>query len=112
MERLHSQGDHREIPRFTDRILRVRYEDLVADHRGGVETLLEFCGLAITPAIVDEIVAATALEAQRGNYACSTRKGEVGDWRSHLTASEIEAVHIVGQTMLERLGYEVPPSTS
>ena len=50
--------------RLPDRLV-LHYADMVADHRGAVARLAEAIGVEASPALLDEIVAATAFEAMR-----------------------------------------------
>ncbi len=88
----------------------LRYEDLSEDFKHHFGKLLEHLGLESSPALVEEIEAATSFEAKTGRprgveKRDILRKGAVGEWREKLSPGEQDrAWELVGDE-LEALGY-------
>ena len=102
-----------------DRVLWLRYEDLVLDKRGAVGRIGRFLGLEGALArggerALREIEERTAFntmraETLRGEGGASLpalfseqsffRRGKVGDWREHLTPAQSEEVDLVTRTL-------------
>lgn len=80
----------RADPAFSDRVVRVRFEDLKAQPEAEVRRLFAFADLEVTDDDVGRIVASTDFSRAGGRSDGSSpnRKGEVGDWANHFTEAD------------------------
>jgi hypothetical protein len=88
----------------SDHILFLKYEDMHRDLYGAIQTIARFIDVPVTAALAEEIVARSSFESMAGNpntnlawaawrEDASTkplRKGRIGDWKRHFTASQNE----------------------
>jgi len=101
-------------------VLVVRYEDMRADTRGGLEELLKFLGCAKDGFAIEKAIAANSLEQMRAEEDRSqyfprgadgsgrfVREGAVEGWRQKLTPAQVALVNQYAGTELARMGYSV-----
>lgn len=102
--------------RHPDRVLRLRYEDLVADPEPALRRLCDFLGLELEPAMLSaegSQVRLTPKELDRGHHlnvdkpidATFTEK-----WRTQLDPASVRMVEHVAGEVIRELGYDVPDS--
>ena len=92
-----------------DRYLEVRFEDLKADHRGGIRHLLDFGGMPTDDGVVDDIARRTDFERQHGDESGEDkfrRGGRVGDWEARFGMTSSLLFEIGAGAQLRRAGYE------
>jgi len=95
-----------------DGVVYVRYEDLHRDTSSELSRIMmELTGKQIAIAVADEIAAKYSFANQAGRQSDNhkksfLRKGVVGDWRNHFTATTCEIYHSVAGPELILLGYE------
>lgn len=80
----------------TERILEVRFEDLVADPKGELERVCRFMGVDFDPAML-------AID-QTSSYRAAD-SGEAANWRSHFDDRTCGLVEAEIGPLLERFGY-------
>lgn len=102
--------DARRVAPTLARYREVRYEELLADPRGGAEDVYRWLGLDTGPAVLD----AAGTEASVA-FNVDTTDGSVGagKWRTGLRPEEAAAVTAVAGPLLAELGYlddEADPS--
>ncbi|HSJ09652.1 MAG TPA: sulfotransferase domain-containing protein, partial [Longimicrobiales bacterium] len=103
-------------------MLLLRYEDVRTDPPGAMRMSLEFLGLQVDDARIDQAIRANRMERMREKEADSTvvlrpkrtdipvvRKGLVGEWREALSPSDRQAFHSYCGPLLARLGYDANP---
>jgi len=106
--------DQRDIP-----VLRVRYEDMLADTAATLRRILDFAGQPATEPAIAHAVACTRFsalrnrehangfrEAPRGGIAFF-RRGESGAWRDELAAAQVARIERTHAPMMLRLGYSL-----
>ncbi len=94
-----------------DRVLRVRYEDLVRSPREAIEGICAFAGLDLHPAMLDHASRPAARQAARlsaswrlaGQPIQAARSGR---WRRVLTDREVALVEGACAPAMRELGYE------
>lgn len=86
------------------RVLVLFYEDLLRDKATQVRRLADFIGVPLTDQLLKETIQATSIQAMRSNPNANVsggkgasgwkagvsfiRRGEVGDWKNHLTVAD------------------------
>lgn len=94
--------------RHPERVMRVRYEELVANPEPQIRAMCSFLELDFDPAMVAVELKTTADYAGRDQ-----RKGiysnSVGRWRSTLGASELALCQTLARSELEALGLAIEP---
>jgi len=91
--------------RQPERLLEVRYEELLARPEESFRALYEWLGLELTP----EIMAAALVEAKSvANLTASDPRVAATKWRSGASSEEIEEIERVARPLLTELGYEAP----
>jgi hypothetical protein len=105
----------------TQRIVRVKYEDMKANPSHELRRAVELTGYQPTDDEIEDGIDAGRLDAMQKREQVSTtlvhretegriaavRKGEVGDWRNHFSADDLKKFYAVNRTMMERVGYEI-----
>jgi hypothetical protein len=92
-----------------DRVMRVRYEDLVTDPATILETICNFLELEY----VGEMQLGSGYRippyASQGHELVGSRldKSRIGGWRSQLTPRQIEIIEYIADNVLHTLGYEL-----
>lgn len=93
-------------PRYAPRWHVVRYEDLIADRVGQIESMFSFLGLDTDQVIVGDIATRTDISQQRivgdGEHV---RKGEVGDWRNYFDDGDVALFDRMAGDVLASAGY-------
>lgn len=92
----------------TPGVLKVRYEDLLADYNTQAGRLAQFLGLdqkeAAVQAVVEKYRPAGDVQAQQGTHFF---KGQVGRFRERYSAEEQKALAARFGRYLEKMGYEI-----
>ncbi|HZZ80857.1 MAG TPA: sulfotransferase domain-containing protein [Gemmataceae bacterium] len=95
-----------------ERVLLLRYEDLIGPNQAAVfEQLLRHCEIAMPRRVLDEVLAAHAFEAVSGRPRGKEdphshyRKGVAGDWRNHFDADLATRFREVIGDLLEKCRY-------
>jgi hypothetical protein len=98
-------------------LLVLRYEDLLADPRGGFRQVADFLGLPAPPARLDKAIAFSSfdqLQKQEKTSGFSERSrvaeaffrvGSAGQWRTRLTTAQIAALTGTHAEMMRKFGY-------
>ncbi len=108
--------DQRDIP-----VLRIRYEDMLADTAATLRRALDFAGWAASeqdiahaaacarfPALQGQEQANGFREAPRGRRrGAFFRRGEAGAWRDELSTSQVAQIETAHAPMMLRLGYSL-----
>ncbi len=95
-----------------DDLLKVRYEDLLADTVGELGRVAHFLGLAVGSEQIARIAQAhdfqrkTARRAGEEDKQAHQRKGIVGDHRNQFSAEQLRRIHEALGDTVERLGYQ------
>ena len=97
--------------RLGDRVLTVRYEDLVTDPATQVERLCAFLGLEFDPDMlaIERTDASKVLKDQAGwftNVWAGINQSAVGKWRKEMSPRQQSVFDQVAGPQLERMGYE------
>lgn len=97
-----------EDPRFTDRVLRVHYEDLLSAPKEKIAEMFRFAGLPAGEQQVERTVKQTAFSSYSdtgpGQYR---RKGKAGDWVNHFSQEDLDLFCAEAGELSRRLGYEL-----
>jgi sulfotransferase family protein len=105
-------------------VCRVRYEDLAADPAGELLRAMAFAGIDVSGEHAASAARAanfSALQAQEARWGFAERpprveaffrRGQVGGWRSELTAEQTLRIEAAHGPVMQRLGYEVTASPS
>lgn len=94
-----------------DRIMTLRYEDLVADPEGTVRTICEFIGEDYEPEMMTYHKGADKhmrSDAAAGFNASATRpitKGKNRGWQDNLTSAEVAAIELISRNEMKEFGY-------
>src|SRR5262249_33220963 len=100
---------------FPDRVLRLRYEDLVADPTAMLNRLCGFTGLAFTPRMLnsDALPKTAFVAGTHGLLGSPITPARTSAWRTSLKPREIELFEYGAGQMLDILGYgrSAPPSS-
>ena len=98
----------REQSALRTRVHTVRYEALKADPERSLRQIFEFANLDSEESQLAEIVKAADISqiAQKG-AGQYVRSGSVGDWKEHLSVSEIAMCAEIAGEQLVRLGYHL-----
>lgn len=98
---------HREFP---ERILTIRYEDLVERHREVVESLCAFTGLDFAERMIQVSFSNAAdRRTRRPGGGSGPVTGSVQRWRSTLTRGELTVCQWATSKAMARLGYGIEP---
>jgi hypothetical protein len=98
---------------LSDRYVRVRYEDLVADAEGTLRSLCAFLGETFDDAMLryHEAQETGFLASEQGGKGLATKPldaSRVGRWKEHLSAREASCVERwVGHDVMRDYGYEL-----
>jgi hypothetical protein len=90
-------------------VLTVRFEDLVGEHGGGSRQAQLTTVAAIAAHIdrpLDEAALRRVCDRVFSTSSATFRKGQIGDWRNHFTAEQVELFKHQAGDQLIRLGYE------
>lgn len=104
--------------------LLLRYEDMLAAPIASFTALARFTGLAVSPDLVQQTVAATSFQALQAAEALSGfgerlstqkaffRQGQAGAWQKNLSAAQAERLWNDHHHVMARLGYSAEGSLS
>ncbi len=105
--------------RNDDNVLFLMFEDMKKDPRTAITRIATFIGADISDEVIDKVVAETSFDSMKkdetANYSASNfvakpgstafmRKGEVGDWRNHLTPEQSAEIDQLCQEKLKDTG--------
>lgn len=103
-----------------ERLLLLRYEDLMADPAKGLAECVRFCGVEPQNEIIEQAVQASSfvnmreIEERDGLYIGKTepgarfvRKGQPGEWKEVFSPEELRYFSAQAGTVLQQLGYPV-----
>ncbi len=95
-------------PDTSDRILRIKYEDLRQDPHTWLDRAFDFTQLPATETQIGETIDALSIEKNlsRGEGQ-HVRTGTLQGWKEELSAEDIETCNSMAGSVLERLGYTV-----
>jgi|SRR5579863_652134 len=98
-------------------LLVVRYEDLRQNPLAGITRMIEFLGVDVDAARIEQAVANNSLEKMKSKEQLEPQRASVKDrfvrqglvegWRSQLTAAQVQLIEQHAGSMLRRLGYPV-----
>lgn len=92
----------------------LRYEDLLEDATKACRQILDHLGMDCSTEDIESAVAHQAMETRRQQFLEEGKEGKAdfmksgthGQWRHVLTSEQIQEVHRVLQSSLDRFGYE------
>ncbi len=105
--------------RNEDNVLFLMFEDIKKDPRAAITRIATFIGAEISDEVIDKVVAETSFDSMKkdetANYSVMDRlfnsgltafmrKGEVGDWRNHLTPEQSVEIDQLCQERLKDTG--------
>jgi len=94
--------------KFPERVLRVRYEDLVGQPETVVPQLAEFLGMSYRPELLNvDVVNSTSWAGE--NKSAGIVKIAVDKWREALTQEELYLIQTILRDEMNQLGYELEP---
>jgi len=103
-----------------DRLLVLRYEDLLADPLATFGKVIDFLRLPLDPGVLERSIAATsfaqlqAAEASQGfverpaETKAFFREGRAGQWRERLTEAQVARLVVAHHEQMRRFGYWEP----
>jgi hypothetical protein len=86
-------------------VLRIRYEDLLADYRPQVRRLAAFLGLAVETAEVGAVIDSHQPGRDAGQEGFHFYKGQIGRFRTAYGEPELARLHQAFSAALQRMGY-------
>jgi len=100
-----------------ERLLTIRYEDLLEDPLGGLQQTLEFLGVPVGADVVEAAVEANRFEQMRQRETASAfhekegnqffvRRGVAGEWQETFAPPDTALFDHAFGAVLERLGYD------
>ena len=99
----------KQDPALSDRILRVRYEDLRQAPLANLQAVFEFAELPVSDQEILDIIDALSIDkVKKKGEGQHIRRGIVGGWKAELTAEDIETCNQLAGPLLEKLGYLQP----
>jgi Sulfotransferase family len=104
--RVSIDAGERDGAAYSDRWLRIRFEDLRRDFASTIARTLAFCDMTLDGDLVERMRAATDLAKHKTGESQFRRGGRVGDWRSRFTLRDARAFDRVAGDTLVALGYE------
>jgi hypothetical protein len=100
--------DARSVLRDHQRIVDVRYEDLVADPREQIARMMSFLGHTAVEEQASSLVRGADRRSHRAHFARLAKPidaSSVGQWRTVMSPREVRAFERYAGDMLRRLGY-------
>jgi hypothetical protein len=93
----------------TDKIMRVRYEDVVSDSEKVMKQVSEFVGIDYQPAMTrgDGYVVPSYTNAQHALVGQAPDKSRLNDWENKLAPREVEIFEAISGDLLHKLGYDM-----
>jgi hypothetical protein len=93
---------------WTDRILRVRYEDLLQRPRHCLNQICDFCGIPFEPSMIDggSFKSPIRTSSQHRLVGRPPVKERAASWRSELNPRQIEIFESIAGDVLHHLGYD------
>lgn len=95
-----SWPEQRDIP-----VRLVRYEDLHGDPGAALTAIGRHLGLDPPAPLVAAAVDAASFPRLKAQETAKGSAERPGDWRSHLTAVQVDRIHARHGTVMERIGY-------
>lgn len=103
--------------RHPERVLILKFEDLIGDLRGAAERLIDFCGFEVTEEDIARAVDACAFERLQRREAETKlslkgtmfRQGKAGTWVDEFSEEEAAAFWRQAGDLMTRLGYAEHP---
>lgn len=97
--------------RYPERVLKIRYEDLVGQPETVVPQLTEFLEMSYVSKLLDvNVVNSTSWAGD--NKAAGIVKVAVDKWRKTLTQEELHVIQTITRKEMNQLGYEPAPLSS
>ncbi len=100
-------------------VLRVRYEDMLADPIAQAQRVFAFLGADVADDVIERCVEQASFAKLSGGRASGEedstsffRSGTAGQWKEKLSQSQLEMIHSKAGALLAELGYEMPTETS
>jgi hypothetical protein len=97
----------------TQRVHRIRYEDMLQDHGQELQRLFEFISAAADDVTIGRCIAASAFERMSGGRTrgqmdptAHVRSGVAGDWKTYFRRVDAQQFHKLAGRELIELGYE------
>lgn len=90
----------------------VRYEDLLTNTAGQLQSCFDFLGIDVDPTVVDSIVEQNSFQAKAGrspgteDTSAFRRKGVAGEWREIFTEAQKEKCLVSFEGVISALGYQ------
>ena len=92
-------------PAHADRVLLVRFEDLLLDPPAQLRRLWSFAGLDEAPGLAEEALQRADTDLRDPTSHGFFRKGETGDWVNHFTPEDVELFRAQAGEVFEAAGY-------
>jgi hypothetical protein len=104
--RAHVAGAREAMPALGDRILEVRYEELIAAPRAQLERLVEFLGIGFDPVMLQYGRAPDVLP-QHGQdvHAREPLQTELRRWRTELARDDVSVIESIAGKLMDDVGY-------
>ena len=101
-----------QSPIPAERIITIRYEQMLDDYPAVLARLFRFLGVAADDSRIADCIQATTFEKSTGRNAgthqplAKARKGIAGDWKDHFTRHDARLFHRQAGATMKALGYE------
>jgi len=93
-------------PLAPGRVIRVYYEDMLADPRRELTRLFAALDVSTTASEIERISATNNIAIQNPKVNGQRRKGVAGDWRNEFTADDIALFETLAGDVARRIGYD------
>jgi hypothetical protein len=89
-----------------DRLLEVRYEELVREPAAQLERLCEFVGIPFDPAMLDHGASPEVIPQHRFDvHAREPLQGGLRPWRTELSRDDVSVIEFIASDLMEQVGY-------